>query len=529
MHLILSLLAAVALLAFGVNLTKTSVLRLFASSISRVFSHSLISPPRAFLSGVAATMLLQSSTAASLLVSSFLKKNLLSLSTALTIMLGADLGTALTARILTFDLSLLCPFLLSLGAFFYLSSSQRPRLKHSGGIVLGLGLILLALQMIVQAASPALHSEITSVLLNSLAGEIAFSLILGAALSILCFSSLAAVLLTSLIAATGTIDQGCAVSVVIGANLGSCVLEILGALKQGLDARRVMLGNTAFKMIIACLCLACMPFLAKLQQHTLPAGDFVIWFHVGFNLMVCVTMLPCVRTAERLLYLALPKLSQPQSPDEPRHLDVSAYMDPELALINSTRELLRLGDFTAKMFVNVRCVLNAKALNGESSKTLRERVRYLAQRISGYLAAIPCDSSAQRHRLSLCLLCTARLSEFSSIVFNIQKRSEQLSAAVSGERLAQSRSLALQLSDKCELAFEHALHCFAFGSQDHMQQFEQLRAQFSALIDSAAKAQFEEGKDESEAQLKITMLELIGLFRQTLVIFESAKNGFAEE
>ena len=147
------------------------------------------------------------------------------------------------------------------------------------------------------------------------------------------------------------------------------------------------------------------------------------------------------------------------------------YMDPELALINSTRELLRLGDFTAKMFVNVRCVLNAKALNGESSKTLRERVRYLAQRISGYLAAIPCDSSAQRHRLSLCLLCTARLSEFSSIVFNIQKRSEQLSAAVSGERLAQSRSLALQLSDKCELAFEHALHCFAFGSQDHMQQF----------------------------------------------------------
>ncbi|MGN0908500.1 MAG: Na/Pi symporter, partial [Succinivibrio sp.] len=135
MHLILGLLSAVALLAFAVALTKKSMLRLFGSSISRVIGRSVDSTPRAFITGMLATMLLQSSTATSFLVSGFLKKGLLELGTALTIMLGADLGTAIMARLLTYDLSMICPLLMLAGTICFLGYPERPKVKHTGGIL----------------------------------------------------------------------------------------------------------------------------------------------------------------------------------------------------------------------------------------------------------------------------------------------------------------------------------------------------------------------------------------------------------
>ena len=182
MHLILGLLSAVALLAFGVALTKKSMLRLFGSSISRVIGRSVGSRPRAFLTGMLATMLLQSSTATSFLVSGFLKKSLLTL------------GTAVMARLLTYDLSMVCPLLMLAGTVCYLGYPERPRVKHTGGILMGLGLILLSLSLIVTTTRPALASGITAMLLKSLAGQMAFSVILGMGLAVLCMSSLASVL-----------------------------------------------------------------------------------------------------------------------------------------------------------------------------------------------------------------------------------------------------------------------------------------------------------------------------------------------
>lgn len=526
MHLILGLLSAVALLAFAVSLTKKYMLRLFGSSISRVIGRSVDSAPRAFITGMLATMLLQSSTATSFLVSGFLKKGLLALGTALTIMLGADLGTAIMARLLTYDLSMICPLLMLAGTICFLGYSERPKVKHTGGILMGLGLILLSLSLIVSTTRPALNSEITAMLLNSLAGQMAFSVILGMGLAVLCMSSLAAVLLTSLMCSTGAISPDCSMALVLGANMGSCVLELLGASRQGPEARRVMTGNTLFRVVIAAAALLLMPLLARLQERTLPLADFVIWFHVGFNLCVCVVMLPFVNLFSKLVFALIPDDRTAPPQDAPRHLDRSAYVDPDLALADATREILRVGDCAVKMLGNLEAEASGKTPQGESCAVLRERVSALVPEISSYLSGIACDSPDQRRRSAQCTLACARLSQFAGILSSVEKKILSLRALepMPGSRLEYAHSLC----SSCLRAFEYAMHAFSYPSPSKTQHDALLKAltEFTSLIDDASSEQFtQKTLSEDAASGRILMLELIGQFRQSSLLIINTAPG----
>lgn len=150
---LLNLLSAIALLIWGTHIVRTGILRVYGSNLRRLLSRSVRRRPLAFAAGIGVTALVQSSNATALLVSSFVAQGLMLLAPALAIMLGADVGTALMARVLTLDLSWLSPLLIFFGVIFFLSRKQT-RLGQLGRVGIGLGLIILALQLIIAAAEP---------------------------------------------------------------------------------------------------------------------------------------------------------------------------------------------------------------------------------------------------------------------------------------------------------------------------------------------------------------------------------------
>ena len=150
---LLHLLSAVALLVWGTHIVRTGVMRVFGARLRTVLSRSVEKKPLAFCAGIGVTALVQSSNATTMLVTSFVAQDLVALAPALVIVLGADVGTALMARILTFDLSWLSPLLIFIGVIFFLGRKQS-RAGQLGRVGIGLGLILLALELIVQAVTP---------------------------------------------------------------------------------------------------------------------------------------------------------------------------------------------------------------------------------------------------------------------------------------------------------------------------------------------------------------------------------------
>jgi phosphate:Na+ symporter len=346
---LLNLLAGVALLIWGTHIVRTGILRVFGSDLRRILAQSVSRKHSAFLAGVGVTSLVQSSSATALITSSFVSQNLIALSAALAIMLGADVGTAVLAQVFSLDLRWLSPLLIIFGVAFFLSR-RNTKAGQMGRVAIGLGLMILALQLVMQATQPIVQAQGMRVIFSTLSGDPMLDMLIGALFTIASFSSLAVVLLTATLAAAGVISMPVALCLVLGANLGSGLLAFIVNLRTPGAGRRVAFGNLLFK-VTGCIVFSIalpwvLPLLARIDAD---AQRQVVHFHVIFNVTLAVLFLAftdqIARFVERWLPIAPEKVPQTQ----PRFLDEAALETPALALANAARETLRIGDTVEQM------------------------------------------------------------------------------------------------------------------------------------------------------------------------------------
>ena len=371
MQTLLNLLAAIALLVWGTHIVRSGVLRVFGANLRQILRRSVGTRTGAFLAGIGVTSLLQSSTATALLASSFVGQGLVTTAAALAVMLGADVGTALMAQVLSLRLSWLAPLLIVAGVIVFLSR-RNERAGQIGRIALGLGIIILALQLIVQASAPLTQAAGMKVLLSQLSGDAVLDVLIGAVLCVLCYSSLAIVLLTAALAASNVIAVSVAVTLVLGANLGGALVAVLTTLNSDPVARRVPVGNLLAKAICCAFALAVLP-TAMPWIHYL-GGDpqrLVLNFHLAFNVLLAAVFLPFVSPLSRLVDRWLPAKAAAELPGQPRHLDPTALATPTLAIANAAREAIRLADVVQEMVVGLVTVLRTNDF--QLAEALRKR------------------------------------------------------------------------------------------------------------------------------------------------------------
>jgi len=386
---LLNLLSAVALLVWGTHIVRTGIMRVYGADLRRVLSRSVAKKPMAFLAGIGVTALVQSSNATTMLVTSFVAQELVGLTPALVIILGADVGTALMARILTFDLSWLSPLFIFFGVVFFLGRKQT-RAGQLGRASIGLGLILLALQLIVAAATPITQAAGVKVLFSSLTGDVMLDSLIGALFAIISYSSLAAVLLTATLTATGVISFKVALCLVIGANLGSGLLAMLNNSASNAAGKRVALGSLLFKFIGSLLVLPFIDPLAALLEK-LPVNDeeLVIFFHVFYNLIRCIIMVPFAEPMAGLCKRLIGDDTETDLRLKPRHLDPGSLDTPALALANAARETLRMGDVLEQMLTTFSKVVHGELREDREIRKLDDDVDVLYTAIKLYLAQMP--------------------------------------------------------------------------------------------------------------------------------------------
>lgn len=433
---LLDLLSAVALLIWGTHIVRTGILRVYGTQLRRVLSQNMSKRPLAFIAGILVTALVQSSNATAMLVTSFVGQGLMSLTPALAIMLGADVGTAVMSRILTFDLSWLSPLLIFLGVIFFLSRKQT-RVGQLGRVGIGLGLIILALQLIVTAAAPITQAAGVKVLFASLTGDLLLDALVGAMFALISYSSLAAVLLTATLAGAEIISLPVAIGLVIGANIGSGLLAFLSTSMQNVAGRQVALGSLLYKLIGLLLIIPVLtPLVQWMDGLNVSPSSLVISFHVIYNSLRCLIMLPSVGPMGRLCASILPQAAEVNGQTKPRHLDLAALSTPSLALANAVRETLRMGDLIDSMLNAMQEVLrgNQTAVTQEVRR-LNDDIEVLYNAIKLYLAQMPReDLSDQDNR---------RWAEIIELAINLELASgliERMLRKVQQQKTSQRRS-----------------------------------------------------------------------------------------
>ena len=382
MQNLLNLLSAIALLVWGTHLVRAGILRIYGAKLREVLSKSISNRFTALLAGLGVTGLVQSSTATALITTSFTGSGLIATAPALAILLGADIGTSMMVQVFSFDLAWLSPLLIFFGVVLFLSR-ENTTAGRIGRVLIGLGLIILALQLIMFAARPLTHAAGVKVLFASLTGDLLLDMLVGALLAILSYSSLAVVLLTATLASTGIISVKVALALVLGANLGSGILAVLTTLKMSPESRRVPLGNLIFKFLG---CLLFLPFIGPVQQMLAgfesEAQRMVVNFHLLFNIALAAVFIYATGPVARLTELLLPAPRQGEDPSRPRHLDPSALATPSLAISCAAREALRQGDAVETMLKGVMTVLQTNDLD------LAERLRRMDDVVDDLYTAI---------------------------------------------------------------------------------------------------------------------------------------------
>ncbi len=402
MQHLLNLLAAVALLVWGTYLVRTGILRVLGERLRRVLAAGTGNRFAAAASGIGVTALVQSSTATGLITSSFVSNGSMALAAALAVMLGADVGTALMAVALSFDLSWVSPLLILLGVVLYLWRPGR-HTGRVGRILIGLGLIIMALQLIVVATKPLVDSATVRAMLGSLSSDPLLEITVGAALAVLAYSSLAIVLLTATLAASGAVPIDVALGLVLGANLGSGALALITTSHYSLDARRVLIGNFIFKLVGCALALGALGWLlagpVKEVVRLLGPGSSVVLLHLGFNLCVALLFLPLVGSVERLLMrvFAFKPLAADALEKRPRHLDPVALATPSLAIACAAREAMHQADLVETMLRGLISVIRDGDLGlSERLRAMDDTVDELYRAIKYYMTKISRESLDER-------------------------------------------------------------------------------------------------------------------------------------
>ncbi len=366
-ELVVSLLGGVALLLWGVRMVRTGMTRTFGAALRRVLALYSKSRLRAFLAGLGVTTLMQSSTAAIILLASFAGRGLVALPIALATALGADVGTSLAAQIFAFDIKWLWTVMVATGLVLFMAS-ETDRMRGMGRVAIGLGLMLMALDHITATAAPLRESTTFHFLLVGLAGEPLLGFVVAALVTWLAHSSLAIVLLAMSLVAVGAMPMPLALAVVLGANVGGAIAPLVALSGAPAAARRLALGNLLMRAAVALPALFAVAVAAQWLSTIAPdPARAVVNFHTGFNLVVAAIFLPLVGQAAKLAARLIPDRAEAQDAAGGRHLDPNVLDQPSEALACALRQTLALGDLVADMLRNSGVVLEKS-----DSRLLRE-------------------------------------------------------------------------------------------------------------------------------------------------------------
>src|SRR5450432_3074683 len=353
MKILLNLLAGVTLLVWGTHIVRTGILRIWGADLRRFLRESVSNRYAAFVSGLGITALIQSSNA-----------------------------TALMALVFSFDLSWLSPLLIFVGVTLFMRR-ESTQVGRFGQVLIGLGLIILALQLIVLAAKPLTQGAGVKVIFASLTGDVLLDMLVAAVFTMMSYSSLAVVLLTATLATSKVIALHVALGLVLGANLGSGLLAMMNTMTSPPEARRVTLGNLLFRLLGCAIIVPLLPYIEDLfNSFSFTEGQSTVYFHLLFTVSIAVVFIGATEPIARLPERLLPANPDVDDPARARYLDPSALDSPVLAIGNAAREAVRLADFIEQMLVGMLTVLKT------NDRALAERLRKMDDIVDNLYTAI---------------------------------------------------------------------------------------------------------------------------------------------
>lgn len=464
-----SLLGGVGLFLYGMTIMSSGLKNACGEKLRTILEYATKNKLVSVLVGIAVTMLIQSSSATDVMVIGFVNSGLMTLGQATGVIMGANIGTTITAQITAFNISAYAPLILFVGAIMYLFFKKNMT-KYIGCIIMGFGMLFQGVSLMKTAIAPLAATPAFVAFLSGLESPV-ITVLFGVAFTALLQSSSSATVIFQAFAVEGIISYYTAAYLCIGAAIGSVTPNILASLTANRNGKRTALLNLLFNLFRAVLLMTLLtlfPVIFEWIKALSPSdvGRQIANTHTIFAIFSVVVILPFSDCIVKLTQKILPLKPEENKVVEERkllYMTQPGSIAPAAALNQAHKEIVRMGNIARdNLRVAVNCFFNPDEEKEQMVEETEDTVNFLEHAILAKLVELRTPDMQQQdlelvYRMTLTVSDIERLSDHAENIIEYAAQINGGNAVISPGALKELHAmaeLALQSVDLCLSIFE---------------------------------------------------------------------------
>ncbi|MBN1798833.1 MAG: Na/Pi cotransporter family protein [Spirochaetales bacterium] len=373
---------------YGINMLTESLKRLSSETIRNILHKATSFPILGTMTGIAATALIQSSSATTVLTVGFVNAGLMNLKQAVSVIFGANIGTTVTGQLMAFKVSQYALPFLFVGILLYIFA-KKDSIKGVGALIMGFSMIFFGMHLMSQGVLPLKQSEMVMTMFQNFSHNPILGVIAGMVITMLLQSSSATVGLVLTLVGSGLINLDGAIPIILGDNIGTCITAALASIGTNLAAKRTAVAHFGFNIIGTAIAVALLPFYKSLILMT--STDTVRQAanaHTIFNVLNTLLFLPFTSLYTKFIELIIPGVVKIKQ-DRAIYLNKNLLFTPPIAFEAVHKEMARALTLSDESLTEINQILSANNYQKvDSLKTNEEIIDNIQYDITKFLVEL---------------------------------------------------------------------------------------------------------------------------------------------
>ena len=347
MDIAIGIMGGLGLFLYGMNLMGDGLQKSAGSKLKRIIELLTSNVIMGVLVGMVVTMIIQSSSATTVMVVGFVNAGIMSLTQAIGVIMGANIGTTITAQLVSLDVDFLAPVALGIGIVIYMFSN-KPKHKNIAEILIGFGILFTGMDFMKEAVKPLAGYQGFTDMLLSFGHHPILGVLMGFAITAIVQSSSASMGMLIALASQGLIPITAALPILYGENIGTCVTSLISSIGASRNARRAAIMHLTFNVLGSMIFMFILskPIVAIVTAiDPTDAARQIANAHTLFNILNVIVLLPFNKLIVKLALKLVPETKGEQDDDKVvKYIDDRMIETPSIALANIVKETLRMGE-----------------------------------------------------------------------------------------------------------------------------------------------------------------------------------------
>lgn len=401
-QMVITLLGGLALFIYGMNLMSDGLQKAAGEKMQKVLALLTKNPILGVLAGTVCTAVLQSSSATTVMVLGFVSAGLMKLPQAISIILGANIGTTITAQLIAFQIGDYAWLFVAIGFILYFFI-KKEIITNIGQTTFAFGMLFVGINIMGEAMKPLASSPFFIDLMMQVQDIPILGVLLGTGMTVLVQSSSATIAVLQNLASTAAADGVSsiigltgALPILFGDNIGTTITALLASIGGTVNAKRTAAAHIIFNITGTFIFIWFIPLYADFIQFISPKGAEVDVIarqianaHMCFNLFNTLLWLPFIGILVKIVTKIVPGKDTDRLPSEPVYLDYNVLERPFAAIHLAMKELSRLAGFASQMLVAAKKAFLGNSINEvKNVLELEKSVNELQKKIVSYMASI---------------------------------------------------------------------------------------------------------------------------------------------